>query len=304
MSGFSLERAPDTDASKNFVETLLSCGLGLTHDGGLAGSAGPQDSLRDAATHYLSHVDPTESSRRRVFCMRNSDLSPILDLSILSMPLVSKTRKLSMRTDPATSTSPFGSGQPGSTAAGERRVDEAYAQRVASLFEEEYMKLVSHMAGRTRSWAEARDVAAQAFVHILELDDPRTVSFLKSYLYRTAHNIHKDRLKVAAIRERIDHIARYEPDEGRPSLETELNEQQRCEVLQRAIATLSPTRKFVVVLRLWDELTYGEIAARLAAEYDVVVDERTVHNWYESALEQLRQVIERVAADLKGGGIE
>jgi hypothetical protein len=50
-------------------------------------------------------------------------------------------------------------------------------------------------------------------------------------------------------------------------------------------------------------LTYREIAARLANE-GVVVDERTVSNWFKDALEELGITVQGLAEDLKGEGAE
>ena len=182
-------------------------------------------------------------------------------------------------------------------------VDTAHAERIAKLFEAEYTRLVHYMSARTGSLPEAHDVASQAFAQILEMHDPQTVSFLKGYVYSAARNIWIDRCKIGAIRRRIDTVVCYEWDTTSPSPEPFLIDGQRAQVLREAIEGLKPRLKMVLTLRIWDELTYREIASRLAKK-GVVVDERTVSNWFKDALEELGMTVHGMAEDLKSEGAE
>src|SRR3981189_1973379 len=65
-------------------------------------------------------------------------------------------------------------------------VSKSHADRMADLFDRYHKKLVKTLAARTRSWDEARDIAAQAFTDVLALERPGSVDFFASYLYRTA----------------------------------------------------------------------------------------------------------------------
>jgi RNA polymerase sigma-70 factor (ECF subfamily) len=174
---------------------------------------------------------------------------------------------------------------------------DAHARKMAELFREEYPKLVHYMVTRTGSWPEARDVAAQAFAQVLEMQAPDTVSFLKAYVYRVARNLATDRARAGAIRTRINKIVRHEFPSTTPSPEPQFAHEQRIKVLSDAIETLRPTRKMVLRLRVWDELPYTEIESRFAAD-GVSVNERTLLRWYADALKELRQAI--VAAEELG----
>ena len=182
----------------------------------------------------------------------------------------------------------------GCTPAEQAGVDKAHADRTAQLFADEYAKLVHFMVARTGSWTEARDVASQAFAQVLEVNDPQAVSFLKGYVYRAARNLWTDRVKIGAIRRRIDQVANYESVTTSPSPEPLLIGQQQAQVLRRAIEGLRPSRKMVLIWRIWDELTYRQIAERLAEE-GLVVDERTVSNWFADALKVLGETVRGVA---------
>jgi RNA polymerase sigma factor (sigma-70 family) len=165
-----------------------------------------------------------------------------------------------------------------------------HCQRIADLFRDEYTKLVHYLVASTGSWAEARDIASQAFAQVLEMRDPDTVNFLKAYVYRAARNLATNRAKLGAIRGRINQIVRYEFTSISPSPEPLFMHQQRLEVLQRALEGLRPTRRMVLKWRMWEELPYAEIESRFAAE-GLAVNERTLNRWYAEGLKELRQAI-------------
>jgi RNA polymerase sigma factor (sigma-70 family) len=84
------------------------------------------------------------------------------------------------------------------------RLAEAIKPRsavVKQLFDEHNRTLISFLYARLRSEAEARDVAQEAYVRLLELDSLNAVSFMRSYLFRVAANIAIDRLRHRAVSE-------------------------------------------------------------------------------------------------------
>jgi RNA polymerase sigma-70 factor (ECF subfamily) len=67
------------------------------------------------------------------------------------------------------------------------------------LFQEHNASLVQLLRTRLRSDQEARDVAQEAYVRLLQLDRLGTISYLRTYLFRTALNIATDRMRSAAV---------------------------------------------------------------------------------------------------------
>src|SRR5689334_14906628 len=63
---------------------------------------------------------------------------------------------------------------------------EGRSQSFNRLFREHNRSLMSFLVARLRSVHEARDVAQEAYVRLLQLDKPGAVSLLRSYLFRTA----------------------------------------------------------------------------------------------------------------------
>jgi RNA polymerase sigma factor (sigma-70 family) len=71
--------------------------------------------------------------------------------------------------------------------------EESRAQVVERLFREHNEALVRFLRGRVGSANEAREVAQEAYVRLLSLDQPGAVSYLRAFLFKTAANIAIDR---------------------------------------------------------------------------------------------------------------
>lgn len=192
----------------------------------------------------------------------------------------------------ASSSDESGAGEPTDSQAPEpRRLNEVQGERIARLFEAEYTNVVSYIAARIGSWPEARDIVAEAFAEILRKPNPETVSFLRAYIYQAARNIASNRARLGAGRKRILGIARHEFTSTTPSPEPDLIKEQQLQILERVLDGMRPSRKMLLKLRMWDELSFSDILAKFAAE-GVVVKERTLFRWYADALEELRTAIE------------
>jgi RNA polymerase sigma factor (sigma-70 family) len=71
--------------------------------------------------------------------------------------------------------------------------DESRATVVERLFREHNEALIRFLRGRVGSHNEALEVAQEAYVRLLSLDQPGAVSYLRAFLFKTAANIAIDR---------------------------------------------------------------------------------------------------------------
>jgi RNA polymerase sigma factor (sigma-70 family) len=71
--------------------------------------------------------------------------------------------------------------------------EESRADVVERLFREHNEALIRFLRGRVGSHNEAREVAQEAYVRLLSLDQPGAVSYLRAFLFKTAANIAIDR---------------------------------------------------------------------------------------------------------------
>lgn len=71
--------------------------------------------------------------------------------------------------------------------------EESRASVVERLFREHNEALIRFIRGRVGSHNEALEVAQEAYVRLLSLDQPGAVSYLRAFLFKTAANIAIDR---------------------------------------------------------------------------------------------------------------
>lgn len=81
--------------------------------------------------------------------------------------------------------------------------DRAHAERVARLFHEHNAMLVRLLATRLHSVSDAKEVAQEAYVRVLQLDKPGASNLLRAYLFRVALNLAIDRLRHRTVEDRV-----------------------------------------------------------------------------------------------------
>ena len=91
---------------------------------------------------------------------------------------------------------------------------ESTAAAVAELFREHNRVLVGYLRSRLGSLQEAKEIAQEAYVRLLQLHEPGTPGLLRAYLFKTASNLAIDRLRHRRVRQR---------SEEQPQLFEELN---------------------------------------------------------------------------------
>ena len=98
--------------------------------------------------------------------------------------------------------------------------EESRASVVERLFREHNEALIRFLRGRVGSHNEALEVAQEAYVRLLSLDQPGAVSYLRAFLFKTAANIAIDRRR---------RNQNYEKVAGRQLLFSELTENRTPE---------------------------------------------------------------------------
>ncbi len=68
-------------------------------------------------------------------------------------------------------------------------------EEIQALFKRHNDELVRYLTGRLKNYDEAVEVAQEAYVRLLGLDDASTIGFLRAFLYKTATNIAIDRIR-------------------------------------------------------------------------------------------------------------
>jgi RNA polymerase sigma factor (sigma-70 family) len=79
----------------------------------------------------------------------------------------------------------------------------SHSTAVSQLFLEHNRALLGYLTARLRSEQEAKEVAQEAYVRLLQLHEPNTSS-LRAYLFKTATNLAIDRLRHRRVRQRAE----------------------------------------------------------------------------------------------------
>src|SRR5262245_8726557 len=80
---------------------------------------------------------------------------------------------------------------------------------VERLFREHNEALIRFLALRLRSQQEAKEVAQEAYVRLLKLDQPGAVSFLRAFLFKTAANLAVDRIRHEQTTRQATHDIKF-----------------------------------------------------------------------------------------------
>lgn len=81
---------------------------------------------------------------------------------------------------------------------------ESTAAAISQLFREHNRVLVAYLTARLRSEQEAKEVAQEAYVRLLQLQEPDRPGLLRAYLFKTATNLAIDRLRHRRIQQRSE----------------------------------------------------------------------------------------------------
>ena len=117
---------------------------------------------------------------------------------------------------------------------------ESYEDHVSRLFEEHNQNLLRFVTARLHSHQEAKEIAQEAYVRLLDLDQPNTVSYLRAYLFRIAANLVIDRLKQRERRSQLRTLVFFEQDTSSPPPEAALDAHDEFRIIESAIMELPP----------------------------------------------------------------
>lgn len=170
----------------------------------------------------------------------------------------------------------------------DRGNDDSHIECMRQLFEKHNRELVGFLAAKLHSEAEARDVAQEAYVRLLQLHRPDTVSFLRAYLFRVATNIAMDHLRHRAVRERCEpqECLLFEQLLARPGPERVAMGQQEMAVVKAALKQLPHKCRRAFVLHMFAERPLAAIAK------DLQVTERMVRYYIARGLAHCRDALD------------
>jgi RNA polymerase sigma-70 factor (ECF subfamily) len=140
---------------------------------------------------------------------------------------------------------------------------KARAQELSRLVEEHNRALHAFLMTRLRDEQEAKDVAQEAYVQVLQLNEPGAINFLRAYLFKTAANIAINRAKQRSVRGRLDELEAHEEPVDRRSPERWALAAEEVEIFRGALFELPPKCRRAFVLHRFKEWDVERIAEDL-----------------------------------------
>ncbi len=144
------------------------------------------------------------------------------------------------------------------------RMAENPGESVEQLFREHNRALVNFLSTRLHSDQEAREVAQEAYVRLLQLDRPAALSFMRASLFRIAANLAVDRLRRRGAQLRAARSGMFDELDTRDEPERRLLAQEELRIVRGFLAELPERcRRAYLAYRLEDK-SQAEIAAELS----------------------------------------
>jgi RNA polymerase sigma factor (sigma-70 family) len=163
----------------------------------------------------------------------------------------------------------------------------ARAVEVERLFRDHNDSLIRFLTLRLQSRQEAREVAQEAYVRLLQLERPDVASFVRAYLFRIAGNLAIDRLRRRATESRFQEPQPFSDLFARqPDPETLTLERERMELIRGFLQELPEAVRDAFLLFRMKDMDQKSIARRLG------ITDRMVRNHITRALMYCRLRLE------------
>lgn len=166
-------------------------------------------------------------------------------------------------------------------------------ERLETLYDEHAAGLFRYARSILANEQAAKDVLQEVFVKLAGSGMPE-VENEKAWLYRIAHNGAIDQLRRSKTRREHAHASRADAESSGPgNAGSDPDRAELARQLDAAVALLPPEQQSVTRLRLWQELTFQEIATILGIPLN------TAASRFRYALETLRNLLKPLYEELK-----
>ena len=171
----------------------------------------------------------------------------------------------------------------------------SHSQRISRLFSEHNDSLIQFLATRLRSVQEAKEVAQEAYVRLLSLEDSGAVSFLRAFLFKTAANLAVDRIRSRNRQRQAVDAGLCDEAREAPTPDREAASAQEVEIVRRLIGELPPKCRRAFLLHRVHGAEFSEIAEEMG------LSERMVRHYVLRAVLYCRAGLD-AAQDCKESG--
>lgn len=138
----------------------------------------------------------------------------------------------------------------------------ARSAAISQLFRDHNRALVNFLLTKVPSEQEAREVAQEAYVKLLQLDQPVAASILRWYLFKIARRIAIDRHRQRASRARVHRLDLDEDLDLDNPTESRVIASEELARLLEALRELPQKCQHAFLLQRFQGLTPPQVAAR------------------------------------------
>lgn len=157
---------------------------------------------------------------------------------------------------------------------------------VERLFREHNAALLRFISAKIGSEQEAREIAQEAYVHLLQLNHPAAISFLRAFLFKTAANLAIDRLRQRGRRSHMTSMADLDFAVFELTPERQLSGEQAMSIFGDAVGRLPAKCRQAFLLHRVYEIQMDEIAKRMG------IGECMARRYVARGLEYVRQCLD------------
>ncbi len=137
------------------------------------------------------------------------------------------------------------------------------AGAMTELFREHNRALVSFLMTRVRDEDEAKEIAQEAYVRLLQLHQPVAAGILRWYLFKIAKDLAVDRYRQRTTRDRIDTARALVDFDSASPTECSVMASDELAVLRAALEELPPKCQRAFLLHRFEELSTAEVGERM-----------------------------------------
>ena len=160
------------------------------------------------------------------------------------------------------------------------------SRTVEDLFRQHNEALFHFLRSRLRSDQDAREVAQEAYVRLLQLERPEELNFLRAYLFKIAANLAVDHVRRAARYRQVTEQLPIFEFPTQPSQEARLAAQDDLKFVKKAIAELPPKCRQAFLLSNVENWSSSQIAKHMN------LSDRMVRNYVSRALEHVQRSLD------------
>lgn len=143
---------------------------------------------------------------------------------------------------------------------------------IENLYRKHNDSLLQFLSIKLSSQQEAKDVAQEAYVKILGLDQKEIINHLRAYLFRTANNLAINRIKQRIRRKETQNVDVGDINlaDDKVRVEQTVYARARIKKLQHVVMQLPPKCRMAFLLYKLEYLEYSEIAKRMKISESMV----------------------------------